>query len=330
LATLTYYFFENPFRHSRYLGRRAWASLVVGLCLIAATLVVTTYEENRPTVDLGSITTITTGSTCPSPSSSVVSHLRSTYTSGGLHLEKTSDLQSVVVVGDSTSCTLLPGLKAVGPSYGMRIENGAVIGCGVVSGEIAPVYANGLNFSADTDKCQGEANSAETRAIERYRPSLIVWGSTDERNSIVADTPTGSKILDAESPEWRAVMLQRMNDRVKEFIATGARVVLLLEPPAIHEGNQTKPDAEDIAYERMNALLREVAAQHPDHVGVVNLSARVCPSGPPCPYVVDGQGTISDPSAAIRPDSVHYLPAGSLWVARWLIPKVQDAAKKLS
>ncbi len=53
LATLTYYFFENPIRHSRFLGRRRWASLVMGLCLIAATLAVTTYEQHRPTVDLG-------------------------------------------------------------------------------------------------------------------------------------------------------------------------------------------------------------------------------------------------------------------------------------
>ena len=79
LATLTYYFFENPFRHSRYLARRRWASLLMGLCLIAATLAVTTYEESRPTIDLGILATVASGSICPSPSPSVVSHLRSSY-----------------------------------------------------------------------------------------------------------------------------------------------------------------------------------------------------------------------------------------------------------
>ena len=151
----------------------------------------------------------------------------------GTEQSETQD-QTVVVVGDSTACTLLPGLQAVGPSYGLRFENGAVIGCGIVSGVIAPVYVGGVNSTAYTDKCQGEANLAETQAIERYRPSLIVWGSTDETASIVADTPTGSKVLDAGSAEWRSVMLQRMNDRVEGFVATGARVILLLEPPPVH------------------------------------------------------------------------------------------------
>ena len=82
-------------------------------------------------------------------------------------------------------------------------------------------------FAAYTAKCQGEANSAETQAIERYRPSLIVWGSTDETKSIVNATPTGNRVLNAGSPAWKAVMLQRMNTRVERFMATGARVILL-------------------------------------------------------------------------------------------------------
>jgi peptidoglycan/LPS O-acetylase OafA/YrhL len=331
LATLTYYFFENPFRHSRYLGRRTWASLLMGLCLILATLAVTTYEENRPTVDLGVLATVAQGSICPSPSPSVVSHLRSAYESGQNPRagESKAQGQTVVMVGDSTACTLLPGLQAVGPSYGMRFENGAVVGCGIVSGETAPVYVNGFNYSAYTAKCQGEANSAETQAIQRYRPSLIVWGSTDETESIVADPPVGNKVLNAGSPTWKAVMLQRMDNRVGRFIATGARVILLLEPPGTHRGSQTRPNSVDVDYEQMNALLKEVAARHPHDVAVVNLKALLCSSGPPCPYVVHGFGSITHPRQAIRPDGVHYLPSGSLWVAKWLVPQIATAAGKL-
>ena len=42
LATLTYYFFENPIRHNKALATRRWASLVLGVCLIASTLTFTT------------------------------------------------------------------------------------------------------------------------------------------------------------------------------------------------------------------------------------------------------------------------------------------------
>ena len=221
----------------------------------------------------------------------------------------------------------------MGPSFGLRFENGSVIGCGVVSGQVAPVYIFGdVNAVAYTKRCQGEANLAETQAIGRYRPSIIVWGSTEEHNSIVADTPSGSKVLVAGSQQWRSVMLHRMNDRVDQFLATGAKVILLLEPPQVHPNGAMGPvDSTDIDYEHMNALLTAVAARHPGKVGVVDLEARVCPSGPPCPFVVDGIGsTVATEKQAIRPDFLHYLPAGSLWVARWLVPQIAAEAKKVS
>jgi peptidoglycan/LPS O-acetylase OafA/YrhL len=338
VATLTYRVIENPVRHSGLLIRRRWASLTMGLCLIGATLVVTTHEEQRPAISLGGLASAASGTLCPLPPSSVISHLRSTYTSS--HPQATGNIasqpQPVVVVGDSTSCTLLPGLQAVGPSYGMDFKNAAVVGCGVVSGETAPIaLSNGAGLSEPTKLCQGKVNRDETEAIERYRPSLIVWGSTDERESIVNDTATGSTVVESGSSEWKSLMLQRMDDRVKKFLGTGARVILLSEPATVHGGSQTQPNAGDVAFERMNALLKRVAARHPKQVAVVDLEARVCPSGPPCPFVVDGFGStgktvIQAIGSAIRPDGIHYSRTSALWVARWLVPRIASAAAKLS
>ena len=84
LATLTYRFIENPVRHARFLAQRRWASLIMGLCLIVTTLAVTTYEERRPTVDLGNLVGATSGSRCPSPPAGVVAGLRSADSSGRL------------------------------------------------------------------------------------------------------------------------------------------------------------------------------------------------------------------------------------------------------
>jgi peptidoglycan/LPS O-acetylase OafA/YrhL len=343
LSTLTYYFFENPIRHARILASRRWASIVMGVILVAATLAVTTYEQHRPVVNLGTLSTVTAGSQCASPASSVVSHLRSTYLAGesdsaaasmtGTEKRAENGLQQVALIGDSTSCTLLPGLQAVGPSYGMSVENAAVIGCGVVSGEIAPVYVNGaVNLSTYTKRCQGEANFVETRAIQRYHPSLIVWGSTDEDNSIVNTTASGgSGVLQEGTPQWKSVMLQRMDDRVKQLLATGAKVILLLEAPPAQLKSTGPGNSTNSAYARMNSLLEAVAARHRGKVATVDLGPRLCPSGPPCPYVLDGYGsTPATQAQAIRPDGVHYLPAGSLWVARWLVPKISAAERTLS
>jgi peptidoglycan/LPS O-acetylase OafA/YrhL len=344
LATVTYRFFENPVRHAKFLVRRKWASLIMGLCLIAATLAVTTYEERRPTVSLGAIAQATTGSICRSPSPSDVAHLRSTYAPGSSQKDGKSELKSVVVVGDSTACSLLIGLQAVGPSYGMQFENGAVIGCGIVSGVIAPFYLDGHNIVAYTTLCQGQANRAESVAIERYHPSLILWGSTDERSAIVVNTAHGTKVLASGSPEWRSVMLQRMDTRVNKFLATGARVILTLAAPAVHTSGSTASellvpaahspghvDSDDEDYANMNSLLKEVAAKHPHRVAVVDLSPRVCPLGPPCQYVVPAfNPKPTSVTQAVRIDGTHYSTNGSLWVAKWLSPRISQATKGLS
>ena len=81
----------------------------------------------------------------------------------------------------------------------------------------------------------------------------------------------------------------------------------------------------------MNALLREVAARHPHQVAVVDLSARVCPSGPACPYVVKGfDPTLTSAAQTLRPDGFHYPASGALWVAQWLVPRLAASAKGLS
>jgi len=350
LAALTYRFIENPVRHSRFLVSRRWASLTLGVCLIAATLTVATVELNQhPTLNLGPIAQATSGSICPSPSPGDVARLRSTYAPGSAEEDGRSQLKSVVVVGDSTACSLLIGLQAVGPSYGMQFENGVVIGCGIVSGTTAPYYVNDHNIVAYTTLCQGQANRAESLAIERYHPSLILWASTDERSSIVVNTAHGTKVLDSGSPEWRSVMLQRMDTRINEFLSTGARVVLTLAAPAVHilgytdsellapaphlpgRVNPQQDNADDEDYARMNSLLREVAARHPHTVTVVDLSTRVCPLGPPCQYVVPAfNPKPTSVTQTLRPDGAHYLPNGSLWVARWLVPQMSDATKGLS
>jgi hypothetical protein len=224
---------------------------------------------------------------------------------------------------------MLPGLVTVGPSYGVRVENGALIGCGIVSGQIRPYYYGNTNLSAYTSKCQSEANYAEQSAIERGRPNVILWGSTDERDSIVVGTASGSTVLVAGTPRWKSVMMQRIEARVRLFIATGADVILLLQPPFVDlNGNPTRPSASDESFERMNAMLRNVAALYPRQVGVINLEERLCPSGPPCPYVVDGIGSRAN-DTGVRPDGEHlYLP-GSLWVAEWLVPRVLTAVRDL-
>jgi hypothetical protein len=315
LATLTYYFFENPFRHSRYLGRRAWASLVVGLCLIAATLVVTTTEIHlheqggSATQDLAGLKTAVR---CPLPTKADVASLRGNATppSPKFHAR-------VLVVGDSTACTMLPGLEAEGGLAGIKVEDAAVIGCGEVSGTIAPDYVNGSNINGPSRYCQRRTNAAVKSALKLGRPNVVVWSSSWEREPLLVGSGSHQKVLKPGSSEWVHVLMQRLTKRVRLFTDTGATVFMLTQPPFVEPGTPTHPTPEDEDFLRLNSLLAKFARNRP-HVVLLNLSTLVCPGGPPCQILVN--------HIDLRGDGAHYTLDGSLYVARWLLPQLGISA----
>ncbi len=333
LAIATYLVLENPVRHARSLVTRPWASVAMGGCLIAASFGVATAEvQNTDQTVIGSISNATTGSNCQPSYAADRAALRTATKLGKVPPvgHPITDHVRMVVVGDSTACTLVGGLAARGTSYGVQVVDGAVIGCGIVSGWTAR-FQDGIAYDERlTKNCQSEADHVEASAIDRGKPNIIVWGSTDERNSVFVDTSSGPRVIANGSPEWKTLMLKRMNARVEQFLATGAKAVLLLQPPFVNPGNPTQPTQSDTDFERLNGLLREVAASHPGRVTTVDLASRVCPTGPPCPYVVDGigQGQVAD--FTVRPDDAHYGVIGSFWVSEWLIPQVLAAVHGLS
>ena len=217
------------------------------------------------------------------------------------------------MVGDSTACTMIPGLEAVGAPAGVRIENAAVIGCGVVSGWIAPDVVNGRDVNRASRLCQVRAEAADAKALQSGRPNVVLWASSWERNSLSIGSGAKQQTLLAGSPEWSTLLLNRMGQRVRELTATGATVVMVTQPPFVDQGQPAGPTAQDESFLRLNNLLVAFARNRPQ-VEVVDLADYVCPSGPPCPLVVDNVGA--------RGDGAHYTADGSLWVARWLMPKL--------
>ena len=163
-ATVTYHLVENPVRRSKFLLHRSYATGAMACCLVVASLAVTTFGIPNPKKGPPpSIATVPAGSICPTPPSSEVDSLRSVYPSGQPTTppDRVVDRYRMVVIGDSTSCTLLPGLLAVGQEYGIRVFNGTIVGCGIASGVIAPYYYDSVNLVAYTKYCQSYADQAE-------------------------------------------------------------------------------------------------------------------------------------------------------------------------
>jgi peptidoglycan/LPS O-acetylase OafA/YrhL len=318
LSILSYFLIEKPFRQATILAGRKWLSIGVGVGLVFSALAVCTVVPQPTNSYPATLAGLATSSGCPAPPASQVAALRG---EAGLTAVTPAppDVQ-LLFVGDSTACTMVAGLDALGPHYGFEIENAAVIGCGVVEAQSTNV-SNGPEVDQNANSCRSKVNDVVASALKRSHPTLVLWSSQWERSDIVRSTPSGQVILPEGSLQWKAVLTRQMDQRVAQFTATGAKVVILTQPPWSDPSTVTRPTARDESYLRFNEFLREFAAMHPRDVSVLDLASRVCPGGPPCSAVVDHNW--------VRGDGLHYSPPGSLWVARWLMPELVTSSLHL-
>jgi hypothetical protein len=109
-------------------------------------------------------------------------------------------------------------------------------------------------------------------------------------------------------------------DTLPEAAAESPPTALRLDGESTLQNQRLQPFGEET----------RTAAKHPHDVAVVDLASRVCPTGPPCQGVVPAfNPNPTNVTQTVRPDGSHYLPNGSLWVARWLVPQIAEAAKGL-
>jgi hypothetical protein len=256
---------------------------------------------------------------CSWPTASVVATLRSDYRKAYPAARPVPVAYRLLLVGDSTACTLLPGLVAASPYYGIEVEDAAVIGCGVVSGRIAPYLYYGVDVNRPSASCQAKALTTETTGVKDGKPDIVLWSSTWERAPLLVTTADGKQEVAASgSALWHSTLLQRIAQRLHLLRSGGATVVLLGQPPFVDLGKVTGLSADDREFLTMNALLQQVAAGTPG-VEDVDLSPLVCPGGPPCTILVHGLW--------LRGDGEHYMGTGALWVAEWLFPRLVVAKK---
>jgi hypothetical protein len=235
---------------------------------------------------------------------------------GPLPLPTSAHGERILVVGDSTACSLWPGLAAVALAHGIPTDQGIVFGCGIVSDEITTTRNEAI--TPHSERCHALVNWDEGNALARARPTVVIWMSVWEKSDLVADGHT----LVADTPEWKAVITARMDAALVRLTAGGARVVVVTEaapgPNAAQRTETTDPKADDAGYLRLNALLRTFQARHADQVTLVDLASKVCPHGPPCPALVEGRDA--------RPDGRHFTPTAATWAARWLLTQIFPTA----
>jgi hypothetical protein len=211
-------------------------------------------------------------------------------------------------------CSVAVGLGPAG-APALVAQQATIVGCGVVSDQ---VYDEDEPFPQDTDRCHQFVDELQGEAIERFRPDVVLWISTWERFNLVE----GGRLLPTGTESWKQSLQRRIGEASVRITASGARLVLVTvaapAPASMIDGGRIVSPAFDWKFAAMNEQLERFAAEHPE-TGFIDVAAKVCPRGAPCPAE----------AAGLEPrhgDGVHFDPPGSVWLGRWMLPQILAAA----
>jgi peptidoglycan/LPS O-acetylase OafA/YrhL len=312
-AVASYYLVERPIRERNWNLRASGLAFVPALAVLTGVATVSAVgAAGLPSYVWGFGDPLVCGTPRPSESREAVT---AQARSGPLALAQSARGQRVLLVGDSTACSLWPGLAATGNSVGITTDQASVFGCGVASGEITTTRNEAI--TPNSSRCPALVDANEGAGLARDRPTIVLWMSIWEKSDLVVD---GHTVVAGTAAGEKEIMA-RMDSALARLTAGGARVVLVTEAAPAPNPAQgtltTSTKADDDGYVRLNALLRRFRARHPDQVTLVDLAAMLCPQGPPCPERVDG--------LQARPDGRHFTPRAATWAARWILTQTFGA-----
>ncbi len=310
VAVASYYLVERPVR------ARAWSPRISAVAFVptaAVMAVVISASAVGAAAPPGFIWGFGDPFVCGKPpAKEALEATTANRTSGPLPLPASARRQRILLVGDSTACSLWPGLDVVGAAEGIATDQGAVFGCGVASGQITTTRNE--RITPNSQRCATLTDTQERAALARARPTIVLWMSIWEKSDLVVDGHT----VVAGTPAGEKEIMARMDAALARLTAGGARVVMVTEaPPAPNPADgtyTTSVKADDDGYVRLNALLARFQARHRGQVTLIDLASKLCPNGEPCPEKVDGMHA--------RPDGRHLTPTAATWAARWILSQI--------
>jgi peptidoglycan/LPS O-acetylase OafA/YrhL/lysophospholipase L1-like esterase len=310
-ATLSYYLVERPIRvgWSRRPRPIAWlAPIGLGITLVAV-LASTAGATPPPSYMWGYGDPLI----CGTPRAAESAQARTSYLA-----EKPKPIprsvrnQRILLVGDSTACSLWAGLRQVGKVNHMRVAQASVFGCGVASGQITTTRNE--QITPHSERCDQLVDETLRAKLPKAKPQIVIWMSIWEKSDILQD---GKTLVSGTKAGDRA-MLARMDAALRRLTLGNAKVIVVnVAPPAPNDAEGTKNTSNAIdntSYARLASINRRFAKRHPGKVTLIDLTPELCPQGPPCPALVDGE--------RVRPDGRHFTPAAAAHYSDWLLRQI--------
>lgn len=291
VALMSYWFVEQPIRH-----RTGWAVRLprplselriasVGAVVLAVALLVATAGVSPPPVHRG------------------------TSLSRAVAEAKKSGGPKIMVVGNSVADFLATeGFSQLVHEPPLTVLDLAVIACSVPDAE-KYLYPDGKIDSRLGRSC----NRGWAEAVDAFRPDYVIFA----RNGIDdAKFFRDGHWVAPCSPEFHDWSMRAFKSDIALFSRHGARVVLVTSLPSLPFMGidpPGKPYFDAVACG--NQVLRDVAAEMPEHVTLIDLHAHYCPAGRPClAKLPDG--------TQLQPDGTHFRGESAQVTAQYLLARL--------
>jgi len=227
----------------------------------------------------------------------------------------------VAIFGDSVAWRMGFAMLASQPqdSYDVNIDNGAIVGCGVV--QSTQYQEHGVDYTT-APACNTSTPVASQwpalwhEDLLQFRPNVVVvlagrWE--------VHDRLIGGHWMHIGEPAFDADLKRSLEQAVQVGTSTGSLVVLMTSPcfdSGEQDNGQPWPEDSAARLAQYNSLVRTVAAEHPATVQVDEFGAQLCPGGVFTPsfggvQVRDGDGVHIAPT-----------PAAGQWLDAHVLPDV--------
>jgi peptidoglycan/LPS O-acetylase OafA/YrhL/lysophospholipase L1-like esterase len=221
------------------------------------------------------------------------------------------DGHRVLLVGDSVAYSLGVGLEGtVSTERSLAVWNDAALFCELLP---YPRFEDGQQLPASRT-CDGW-DARWRRDVADFGPRLTVLqvGAWE-----IFDRMVDGRVVVFGSAEADRLLDDVLDRAVAALGSTGAPVAVVTTPPLRRDDGTNAREwtqNESARTDHFNDRLRALAARWPAGVRVVDLAAWLCP-GNVCRPEIEG--------ARIRPDGVHFGPADSPVVARWLADRLHE------
>jgi peptidoglycan/LPS O-acetylase OafA/YrhL len=294
VATGSFYLVEEPIRQRRILSLSEWrvwlATSMAFLTVVAVTLAAT-----------------------------VPSTAEAASTGRLVGAAYTGPPVKVLLFGDSVAWRIGFSMLASQPelTYNVNVDNGAIIGCGVVRsteyrshGEASPV-----NSQCNTSTPKSGQWPAQWRGdLEQFQPNVVMLLAGRWE---VSDRLIGGKWMHIGEPAFDADLKQSLEQAVQIGTSTGALMVLMTSPcfnSGEQDNGQPWPEDSPTRLAEYNAMIRQVAAEHPTTVQLDDFGSQLCPGGAYAP-IIDGVQVRDGDGVHVPPT-----PAAGQWLDARILP----------